>query len=195
MLNFIKGEIAYRSENQIVIENGGIGFEMTVSLNTLADFSDKTNVSVFTYMHVREDAISLFGFSSVAEKEMFLKLIDISGIGPKVAMQILSGYDIKTLSIAIATGDTKTLSKIKGLGKKTAELIVLKLGDSMTNILADSASIATGSQVLSDEIADAVFALEALGLGKTEALKTVTELSKTTSGTENLISLALKSLV
>ena len=129
MYNYIKGKVVEVGLDKLVLENNGIGYELGVSGNTLADVSAAmgAEMKVFTYLYVREDTFALYGFSRAEEKTLFMRLIEISGIGPKLAMQILGGYDLATLTVAIATGDVKTLSKIKGLGKKTAELIVLNL--------------------------------------------------------------------
>ena len=136
--------------------------------------------------------MSLYGFSREEEKKLFLRLIDISGIGPKMAMQILGGYDLKTLMVAIASGDVKTLCKIKGLGKKTAELIVLNLREVAAE---DVSGIESGVGIAGDDIADAVNALESLGIPKTDAVRAVSEAQKSVSGVENLISYCLKQLL
>ncbi|MEG2450979.1 MAG: Holliday junction branch migration protein RuvA, partial [Clostridia bacterium] len=138
------------------------------------------------------DVIALYGFSKLEEKTLFLRLINISGIGPKMGMQILGGYDLKTLTIAIATGDIKTLTKIKGLGKKTAELLILNLREQVAVDLTDVTSSFGGE--LSQDIQDAIFALTTLGISNTEAVKVVNEIARTVNGVENIISTALKRL-
>lgn len=193
MYSYISGRIADKTFSSVVVDNNGIGYEIGVSGNTLYDVSVGENVKIYTYLYVREDEMSLYGFSRIDEKKLFLRLIDISGIGPKMAMQILSGYDLKTLSVAIASGDVKTLCKIKGLGKKTAELIVLNLREQV----ADEITMFDGGEcttAVGDDIADAVFALESLGISKTEAVRAASEASKVTSGVENIIAYCLKQL-
>ena len=162
MYNYIQGKIVDKTFTSIVVDNNGIGYEIGVSGNTLCDVAVGEITKVYTYLYVREDEMSLYGFSRLEEKKLFMRLIEISGIGPKMAMQILGGYDLKTLTVAIATGDVKTLCKIKGLGKKTAELIVLNLREQA----ADDITLFDNHQdaVTGDDIADAVFALESLGL-------------------------------
>ena len=123
MYNYIQGKIVDKTLTAIVVDNNGIGYEIGVSGNTLMDVDMGEIVKIYTYLYVREDEMSLYGFSRLEEKKLFMRLIDISGIGPKLAMQILGGYDLKTLTVAIASGDAKTLCKIKGLGKKTAEKV------------------------------------------------------------------------
>lgn len=189
MYNYIIGKVAYAAANTVVVENNGIGYEIGVSGNTLYDCSTVgSTVKIYTYLYVKEDVFALYGFSKLEEKTLFLRLIEISGVGPKLAMQILSGTDLRTLTVAIATGDIKTLSKIKGLGKKTAELIVVSLRDQVSVDLMTVGSVAGGAD---KEQSDAIFALAALGISNTDAVKIVTEVAKTVAGTENIIREAL----
>lgn len=191
MYNYIKGTLVEVGINSIVLENNGIGYELGVSGNTLADARDiGGQMKLHTYLYVREDTFALYGFSRAEEKALFMRLIEISGIGPKLAMQILSGYDLNTLTVAIATGDVKTLAKIKGLGKKTAELIVLNLREQLADDMT-AADNAIGAAMDSD-LSDAIFALVSLGVSNTEAVKAVQAAAKTNSGVENIITAALK---
>lgn len=192
MYNYIQGKIVDKTLTAIVVDNNGIGYEIGVSGNTLMDVDMGEIVKIYTYLYVREDEMSLYGFSRLEEKKLFMRLIDISGIGPKLAMQILGGYDLKTLTVAIASGDAKTLCKIKGLGKKTAELIILSLREQVADditLFNDHQDATTG-----DDIADAVFALESLGLSKTDAVRMATEASKVCHGTEEIIRRCLQNL-
>ena len=193
MYSYIIGKIAGKTANGIVVENNGIGYELGVSGNTLYDVNTGETKKIYTYLYVREDEMSLYGFSREEEKKLFLRLIDISGIGPKMAMQILGGYDLKTLTVAIASGDVKTLCKIKGLGKKTAELIVLNLREVAAEDISGGESV--GAAPFGDDIADAVNALESLGIAKTDAVRAVSEAGKQVSGVENLIAHCLKQLL
>lgn len=193
MYNYVIGKIAETTPASIVVENNGIGYEMGVSGNTLNDAGAiGSTIKIYTYLYVREDTFALYGFSKPEEKRLFLKLIEISGVGPKLAMQILSGYDLKTLTIAIATGDAKTLCKIKGLGKKTAELIILNLKEQTAGEIADGNDGCIG--VLDGDTSDAVFALVSLGVSRTDAVKIVNEVSGSVSGVENIIAAALARL-
>lgn len=193
MYNYIIGKVTYAMGNTLVIENNGIGYEIGVSATTLYDCCTPGEiVKIYTYLYVREDTFALYGFSKLEEKTLFLRLIDISGVGPKLAMQILGGMDLNSLTVAIATGDIKTLSKIKGLGKKTAELIVVSMRDQVS---ADMASALSPLEKYADkDQSEAVFALVSLGMSNTEAVKLVAEIAKTTSGLENIIREALKRL-
>ncbi len=192
MYNYIQGKIVDKTLTAIVVDNNGIGYEIGVSGNTLMDVDMGEIVKIYTYLYVREDEMSLYGFSRLEEKKLFMRLIDISGIGPKLAMQILGGYDLKTLTVAIASGDSKTLCKIKGLGKKTAELIILNLREQV----ADDITLMNDHQdaITGEDIADAVFALESLGLSKTDAVRMATEASKLCHGTEDIIRHCLQNL-
>ena len=193
MYNYIIGKVTYAMGNTLVVENNGIGYEIGVSATTLYDCCTPGEiVKIYTYLYVREDTFALYGFSKLEEKTLFLRLIDISGVGPKLAMQILGGMDLNSLTVAIATGDVKTLSKIKGLGKKTAELIVVSMRDQVS---ADMASALSPIEKYADkDQSEAVFALVSLGMSNTEAVKLVAEIAKTTSGLENIIREALKRL-
>lgn len=193
MYNYIIGKVTYAMGNTLVVENNGIGYEIGVSATTLYDCCTPGEiVKIYTYLYVREDTFALYGFSKLEEKTLFLRLIDISGVGPKLAMQILGGMDLNSLTVAIAIGDIKTLSKIKGLGKKTAELIVVSMRDQVS---ADMASAISPLEKYADkDQSEAVFALVSLGMSNTEAVKLVAEIAKTTSGLENIIREALKRL-
>ncbi len=190
MYSYITGKVVNKTFNSVVLENNGIGYEIGASGNTLYDVELGEIARIYTYLFVREDEMSLYGFSREEEKKLFLRLIDISGIGPKMAMQILSGYDLKTLTVAIASGDVKTLCKIKGLGKKTAELIVLNLREAAAQDVTES----QGADIVGDDVADAVFALESLGIPKTEAVRAASEAKKSVNGAENIIAYCLRKL-
>lgn len=194
MYNYIKGKVISVGEGQLVLENNGIGYELGVSGNTLADAATAGGeMKLYTYLYVREDTFALYGFSRTEEKTLFMRLIDISGVGPKLAMQVLGGYDLGTLTAAIATGDVKTLTKIKGLGKKTAELIVLNLREQAAAEMTDVGGGGLAG-ALDADISDAVFALVSLGVSNTEAVQAVRKAAETVRGVENLVSAALKKL-
>lgn len=186
MINYLVGEIAYKSENLIVIEIGGVGYEISVSMTTLDSLPPVGSVcKVYTYLNVREDELSLFGFSSIEEKEMFIKLISVSGIGPRVALSILSGIRLSDLAVAIKTGDTKLLSTIKGLGKKTAERIVLELKDKISVV---GFSHEQFEEPLNESMIDeATEALISLGINKNEAYRLARENSSMCQTTEEII--------
>ncbi|HEY8424180.1 MAG TPA: Holliday junction branch migration protein RuvA, partial [Clostridia bacterium] len=191
MFSFITGRIVEIGENRIVLENNGIGYEIAASGDTISKCQGKSEVQLYIYMSVKEDGITLFGFFDKIEKEMFLRLISVTGIGPKLASNILSGISSQQLALKIAAGDVSALSKIKGVGKKTAERIVLELKD---KISADGSSeqepIDAG--VLPDNVSDAIFALMSLGMTKAEAISAVNKVSDKTKPAEEILAEALK---
>lgn len=170
MYSYIIGDITERKENYIVVENNKIGYEIFVSTFANRFFDNLVGeVKVYTYYQQRDDGVSLFGFYCLEEKEMFLKLITVSGVGPKGAMAILSNISVTDLSIVISSGDSKTLSKVKGVGKKTAERIVVDLKDKLGDVTGEiSLDLETETN---GEIDDAVAVLVSLGITKMEAVR------------------------
>jgi len=135
MIAYLQGQVIPQDSDSVIINVRGVGYELLVSASTLGELTGVLNAQVWVYTHVREDALQLFGFASKAEKEMFLSLIKINGIGPKVALKILSGAPLGTIVQLIEEGDVKGLSQLPKVGKKTAEQIVLGLKGKL--VLAD----------------------------------------------------------
>lgn len=171
MINFVSGEIAFKSENSVVLDYNGMGFEIFVSTTSLVSMGQVgNNAKLYTYMNVKEDEISLYGFLTLEEKNMFLKLITVSGIGPKMALGILSGLSLSDLAVAIKGEDVKLLSTIKGLGKKTAERLVLELKDKI-DLVGFSVVKEVNDEVNCNMVDEATEALVALGISKNEAYR------------------------
>ena len=196
MLSFIKGSLISAKNGTVVLENNGIGYEFSVATSTLVKVSSQAEkeVQLYCYLHAREDSITLYGFYSLEEKNIFLKLISVTE-GPKAAMNILSGIELTSLITAIATKDIKTLSKIKGVGKKTAERITLELRESITadDISAEDSDL--GAAVFETGMeADAVMALRSLGIAQKEAIEAVKKAKEGAKSLEELISKSLKNL-
>lgn len=194
----ITGKVVFYEEGRLVLENNGIGYDLGVSANTLAKFTKKGEiVTAYTYLHVQEDALRLFGFATKEEKAMFINLISISGVGPKIALQILSGIDLQRLAICIVNSDVKTLAKVKGIGRKTAERIILELKEKIDLESSEDDSffglIGTGVEINDDTSSDAVLALVSLGISKTEAVKAVASARQKSSKLEDIITIALRS--
>lgn len=191
MISFLVGTIEDKQENSLLLDIGGVGFEMSISSNTFSALPMVgESVKVLTYMSVREDDISLFGFSSKEEKDLFIKLISVSGIGPKVAISILSGLTLNALSIAIANKDVKMLSKIKGLGAKTAERICVELKDKVSAF-----PLIDGNQADDyDESAVqmATDTLIALGISKSEAYMLARSNAGDNASAEEIIAKSLR---
>ncbi len=174
MIGYLKGKILSLSEDTALIETGGVGYEVLCSASALASLSGKTDGEVYTYLQVREDGISLFGFSSPAEKNMFLKLVSVSGVGPKMGIAVLSGMDINSLAVAIASSDVKKLSTVKGLGKKTAERIILELREKVSGTAAAAPAKGAPAPVfVEDGDEDAVVALMSLGFTRAESARAI----------------------
>ena len=135
MISFLVGTIEEKYENTLVLDVNGVGYELQISNNSLVALPDiNETTKVYTYLHVKEDGIALFGFATQEEKGIFMKLITVSGVGPKMAISILSGMKISDLIVAISREDVSLLAKIKGLGKKTAERICLELKDKISAV-------------------------------------------------------------
>lgn len=186
MFSYLIGRITDSGEGWITLDNGGVGYEIFVSAlaqKTLLESDGE--VKVWTYFQVKEDGISLFGFFSKEEKEVFLKLISVSGVGPKGAMGMLSGISYNDLCSIIATGDAKTLSSIKGVGKKTAERIIVDLKDKVTFVGGVSQTVADN---LSQEVVDAVEVLCSLGITRPEAVKLANNVFVAGDTAEDIIS-------
>lgn len=196
MIYSVTGKASVIDENTLAISNGFMAFEVVASTSTVYNLSRKTEpVTLLTYLYVREDEMRLFGFENLSEKALFLNLISVSGIGPKVAMSILSGMNSQTLAVAISSGNIKLLSNIKGLGKKTAERIVLELKDK----LGVEGMPLNNMQVVmpltaSPEINDAIETLVLLGVKKPEATEAVKGVAKENMTAEQIVKEALKKL-
>lgn len=197
MIGYIKGKLLSVFDNTIILENNGVGYEITCSRQALEKIEKDKVGEVYTYMAVRDDGIFLYGFINLEEKNMFLKLISVSGVGPKMGITILSNMSISDLAIKIATSDIKGLSSVKGLGKKTAERIILELREKVdANIKAEEVDIKVVEKAeLSKEDDDAVYALLSLGFSKAESIEAVKQAKEKGARTlEQIISTALKSI-
>lgn len=195
MYSYLRGEIVEIADNSVVMDVNGVGYELTASNYTLAECKLGQKQKLFTYLQVKEDGVALFGFASSEEKNMFLRLISVSGVGCKVAIAVLSGMDSNSLAVAIFNGDTRLLTKIKGLGKKTAERIVLELKE---KVVVDANSVElpilnSASVPLSKEMQNAVAVLVSLGKSQADAEKLIEASSKLgAKSTEELVNMAFR---
>lgn len=195
MFSFIKGKIAAIEENLVVIENNGIGFELFVSSNTIAILSGKTDAMLYTYLQVKEDGLTLYGFNSMQEKKMFLNLITVSGVGCKVGLAVLSGISLRELALTIVNEDTAMLTRIKGIGKKTAERIILELKEKVSAFENDKSVKDDEAVLISGNAEEAYSALMALGLKRGECLAAVKRaIESGAKSTEDVINFALKNM-
>ena len=174
MIALIRGTLAYKSINHVIIDVGGVGYQLFISLSTFYSLPETGDVSLFTHTHVREDALLLYGFLSQEEKDLFVILIGISGIGPKVAINILSHIPAGDLKRAISEGDVNRLTGLPGIGKKTAERLVLELKDKIGPIADLPGSLdsttATGTSA-GALVNDVISALVNLGYKENHARK------------------------
>lgn len=197
MIYNVRGNLTYTDPQFVVVECGGVGFKCFTSLNTAKNVGKiGSEVNLFTYLSVREDAMDLFGFSTQTELDSFKLLITVSGVGPKAAIAVLSELSPDKLAIAIAAGDSKSITKANGVGKKTAERIVLELKDKMVNMAGGEISSAAASAISAVEesaSAEAVAALVALGFSQSDAAVAVGQMDKSLSADE-MIRLGLRQL-
>ena len=141
MIGYIKGKTLHANDGVVILENNGFGFEVVCSAQAYEQLVNVGYGGVYTYLAVREDALNLYGFISLEEKSMFLKLITVSGVGPKVALSVLSLLTPEKFALAVCSEDQKAISKASGVGAKTAARIILELRDKlMKSSLAPSAS-------------------------------------------------------
>lgn len=198
MFYCISGKVIHYEEGKLVVQAGGVGYELLVSNNALTRLGKiGLECTVYTTLSVTQDDVRLFGFYSKEEKNMFSKLTSVSGVGGKMALQILSSADVSTLAVAIVSGDSTTLSKVKGIGKKTAERIILELREQMNDAVATSGAVSDlfvqPEQQQGGVAADAISALVSLGISKTDAYSAVAAAMKKTDKLEQIITLALRS--
>ena len=189
MISHLRGTIIEITEKYIVLDVQGIGYKVFCSTDTLAGLREGIEASLSTYLAVREDALDLYGFISNEEKGFFEMLISVSGIGPKGALGILGQTSVETLKQAIGTGDTSYLTKVSGIGRKTAEKVVLELRDK----LRAHVTMKEGPGSLRSE-SDVVEALKSLGYSPNEARDTLKEIPDSIVGTNARIKEALKIL-
>jgi Holliday junction DNA helicase RuvA len=197
LIAYIKGILTEKNPTTAVIEAGGVGYDLFISLPTFEKLpSVGDELKLLVYQHVREDALLLFGFLSEQEKRAFLDLLSVSGIGPKLALNILSSSTVNDLYYNIANDNQAALTRIQGLGKKTAQRLILELKDKVAGRIG---SVAFGSvettAVSRDHIQEAILALESLGYSRNEAqgsiLKTA-RVFKQDASVEELLKEALK---
>ncbi len=199
MIALVRGALAYKSIDHVIIDVGGVGYRLFIPLSTFYSIPETGEISLFTHTHVREDTLMLYGFLTLEEKDLFVTLIGISGIGPKLAVNILSHIPAGDLKRAIATGDLKRLSGLPGIGKKTAERLVLELKDKIGPVCGlpdESGQISATGASSGDLVNDVISALVNLGYKENQARK-VLETLELAPGltTEEALKGALKVLI
>ncbi|MGC4233122.1 MAG: Holliday junction branch migration protein RuvA [Niabella sp.] len=177
MIAYLKGTFSGITPSSVIVDTGGIGYEVNISLNTYSQIQNLEKGLLFTHLIIREDAHLLYGFSDIKEKNIFLLLISVSGIGANTARLILSYMKPEEVSTAILHGDSRSLERIKGIGKKTAERAVLELKDKVGKHYTDVALPAnTGTAITPSVKQDALEALLALGISRQQAEQNIIKL-------------------
>ncbi len=198
MIEYLRGELAELTPTTAIIECAGVGYEASITLNTYSAIQGKKETKLYIYEIIREDTHQLFGFFNKQERELFLLLISVSGIGGNTARTILSAFTIGELCETISSGDEKILKSVKGIGLKTAQRIIVELKDKIVGIAAGipTAASATAPHIDKETVNEAVSALVMLGFPAAAANKVVQNIAKEQpqSTVEQLIKLALKQL-
>lgn len=195
MIGYVYGKVMYNDGNLLLVENGGIGYEITCSSAAFCRMMEKREGGIYTYTQVKEDGIALFGFDTIEEKKMFLKLISVSGVGAKMGVTVLGSMNLKDLALAIATSDVKSLSRVKGFGKKTAERIIVELREKVSAEDTEPLPAGVAPAASGSDAENAVTALMSLGYNRVTSVKAVNAaLAAGASTVEEIIAAALRSL-
>ena len=200
MIAFVRGTAVDMTENSVIVETGVIGYEIYMTGTDLSQIHMGEEVKIHTYFNVREDAMQLYGFRSKDDLQMFKLLLGVNGVGPKAAVGVLAGITADELRFAILSDDVKTLSKAPGIGKKTAQKLILELKDKMKledafeiKLAHEQEKAAAGLGEVSDGRQEAVEALVALGYSSTDALRAVRKVTDVApDDVEGLLKAALK---
>lgn len=199
MIALLDGTVFDKSANEILLMTNGIAFRLFCSMNTIASVpAAGQRCALYTHMIVRDDAAELYGFLSRDERDLFLNLISVSGVGPKSAICILGSLSVEDLRLAILTGDTALLSRAQGIGKKTAQRISLELKDKLAKeaLSMDSGSdaylVAEMDTAAQDILSEAILALKTLGYSPVEAADAIKNVKSQAESTDELIKLSLR---
>lgn len=195
MYYYIKGTLVQKSDNYIVVDANGVGYMIYTSLNSMKNAGEVgKKITIYTYLHVREDVMDLFGFTTIEEKNMFMQLISVSGVGPKAALSILSVTTPAKFAVAVITNDVKTITKASGVGPKMAQRVILELKDKMKTDELEIDLEDESDDILSDNRSEAISALVVLGYSSNDAQKAVKGIDGTLS-VEEIIKKALAGLL
>ncbi len=194
MIYSVTGRLTHTDAELAVVECAGVGYACRTTLATLQKITGRETVTLFTHLSVREDGIELFGFADTEELNMFRLMISVSGIGPRAAISILSAMSAQQLALAVATGDVKSFTQVKGIGKKTAERICLELKDKVAGeTISVRGQTAVVPQLSQGNVGEAITALEVLGYSAAEAASAISGLDPSLSA-EELIKQSLRRL-
>lgn len=196
MIGYLKGKLVIKDPTYVIIEVQGIGYHVHIPLSTYGHLGDGELCLLHTYLHVKEDALTLYGFHDRESKEMFQTLISISGVGPSTGLMVLSSLSSEEIRHAIATGDVKTIQQVKGIGAKTAQRIILELQDKIGKTGLHSSDLQNLSHSRNTVREEALSALITLGINKQAAEKSIDRILRNSGNKvtlEELIKLALRS--
>src|SRR5690606_22963240 len=193
MIAHLQGRLVEKTPTEVVIDCNGVGYQVNISLHTFSLLPDSENIKLYTFLQVKEDAHTLFGFMEKAERELFKLLISVSGVGAGTARTMLSSLEPKQIINAIASGDVPTIQSIKGIGAKTAQRVILDLKDKVLKVYDLGEVSVSGYNTNKDE---ALSALEVLGFNKKSAEKVVDKIVRENPDVtvETIIKQALKNL-
>ncbi|HEY8781533.1 MAG TPA: Holliday junction branch migration protein RuvA [Mucilaginibacter sp.] len=194
MYAYIDGKLVFKNAAFVVIDAGGVGYHINISLNTYSKLGNAEKCKLFTWLHVKEDAHTLYGFADEGERRLFLHLISISGIGPNTARMMLSSITPEEIQNAIISGNVALIQRIKGIGPKSAQRVILELQDKLRKEGSDTLSVTPLNKTVKDE---ALSALVTLGFARNAAEKVIEqEINKNSNDltVEQLIKSALKNL-
>lgn len=197
MYAYLKGTIADKGQNELVIDVGGVGYLLSCSMTTLQEIPPiGETMKIYTHFSVREDAMELFGFATREEKSMFTRLLSVSGVGPKMALSILGSMPLRDLTLAIVTGDITALSRAPGVGKKTAQRLALELKEKVDQSDLDAVPAGSGvyTPIQEDAATEALAALQALGYTPAEASKAISQVRGQSDSANELVRLALRNM-
>jgi Holliday junction DNA helicase RuvA len=195
MIAYIKGEITYKSPTYILVETGGIGYHVNISLNTYAQIEKLEKVKILTHLQVKEDSHTLYGFAEEAERSMFVLLISVSGIGTNTARVLLSSMRVEEARLAIVSENVAAFNKVKGIGPKTAKRIILDLKDKVIKESGDTPmSISPVNNTIREEALSALVALQFPKIKVQKVLNKILQQQPNISSVEEMIKLALKNL-
>ncbi len=197
MLYSVRGKLIYTTASSAVVECGGVGYNCQTTLNTLKSIKLNTEVMLYTYLNVREDSVDLFGFATKTELDTFKTLITVSGVGPKAGLSICSALSPEQIAMAVATDDVKALTMAQGIGKKTAQRIVLELKDKLSKAVTDDSTMtgvaSAAANAAAGNIPKAIEALGVLGYTPSDVSAVLASLDSSLP-VEQLISLTLKQM-
>ncbi|MGB5942408.1 MAG: Holliday junction branch migration protein RuvA [Leeuwenhoekiella sp.] len=193
MITFLKGRLVEKNPTEVIIDCNGVGYFVNISLHTFSLLPESESITIYTYLHIKEDAHTLYGFMEKAEREVFKLLISVSGVGTSIARTMLSSLNPQQVQQAIGSGDVRTIQSVKGIGAKTAQRVILDLKEKILKVFAvDEVSGVTGNT----HKEEALSALETLGFSRKQAERVCDAVIREnpSAGVETIIKQALKNL-